>query len=98
ILLPDPYTFPTDRVLDELADLATGVPVLGGISSARTLDGSAALYVDQEVVSAGAVGVRFAGVELLPCVSQGAAPVGPELTITACERNLIQELAGVPAL
>jgi small ligand-binding sensory domain FIST len=98
ILLPDPYSFPTDRVLDELAGLAPGVPVLGGISSARTLDGSAALFLDDEVVGGGAVGVRFDGVELLPCVSQGAAPVGPELTITACERNVIHELAGAPAL
>jgi small ligand-binding sensory domain FIST len=98
ILLPDPYSFPTDRVLYELAGLAPGVPVLGGISSARTLDGSAALFLDEEVVDGGAVGVRFEGLELLPCVSQGAAPVGPELTITACERNVISELAGAPAL
>jgi small ligand-binding sensory domain FIST len=49
-------------------------------------------------VDGGAVGVRFEGLELLPCVSQGAAPVGPELTITACERNVIHELAGAPAL
>jgi small ligand-binding sensory domain FIST len=98
ILLPDPYSFPTDRVLDELAGLAPGVPVLGGISSARTLDGTAALFLDEEVVGGGAVGVRFDGVDLLPCVSQGAAPVGPELTITACERNVVHELAGEPAL
>jgi small ligand-binding sensory domain FIST len=44
------------------------------------------------------VGLRFDGVELLPCVSQGAAPVGPELTITACEGHAIIELAGKPAL
>ena len=98
VLLPDPYSFPTDRVLDELGGLAPGVPLVGGVSSARTLDGSSALFLDQEVVTGGAVGVRFEGVELLPCVSQGAAPVGPELTITASDRHIIQELAGVPAL
>jgi small ligand-binding sensory domain FIST len=37
-------------------------------------------------------------VEILPCVSQGAAPVGPELTITACDGAIISELAGKPAL
>ncbi len=98
ILLPDPYSFPTDRVLDELAVLAPGVPLVGGISSARTLEGSSALFYDDEVLAGGAVGVRFEGVEVLPCVSQGAAPVGPELTITAAEHHVIQELAGAPAL
>ena len=46
----------------------------------------------------GAVGVRLDGVEMLPCVSQGAAPIGPELTITAAEGHVIGELAGKPAL
>ncbi|MBA3328141.1 MAG: histidine kinase, partial [Solirubrobacterales bacterium] len=98
ILLPDPYSFPTDGVLTELHERAPGVPVLGGVSSARTLDGDAALFLGEQVVAGGAVGVRFDGVELLPCVSQGATPIGPELTITACEGRVIHELAGRPAL
>ncbi len=98
ILLPDPYSFPTDAVLAELHDRAPGVPVLGGISSARTLRGQAALFLGEEVVSGGAIGVRFDGIEMLPCVSQGATPIGPELTITAGEGRIIQELAGRPAL
>jgi small ligand-binding sensory domain FIST len=68
ILLPDPYSFPTDAVLAELADRAPGVPVLGGISGVRTLRGQAALFLGERVVPGGAVGVRFDGVELLPCV------------------------------
>jgi small ligand-binding sensory domain FIST len=98
LLLPDPYSFPTDRVLARLAEAAPGTPVIGGLSSARTLDGTCALFSGEEVVGGGAVGVRFEAVDLLPCVSQGAAPIGPELTITAAERHVIQELAGVPAL
>ncbi|MBW3652767.1 MAG: FIST C-terminal domain-containing protein [Actinobacteria bacterium] len=98
ILLPDPYSFPTDAVLSELAERSPGVPVLGGISSVRTLRGQAALFLGERVVPGGAVGVRFDGVELLPCVSQGATPIGPELTITAGEGRLIKELAGRPAL
>ena len=98
ILLPDPYSFPTDAVLAELADRSPGVPVLGGVSSVRTLRGQAALFLGERVVPGGAVGVRFDGVELLPCVSQGATPVGPELTITSGEGRLIKELSGRPAL
>jgi small ligand-binding sensory domain FIST len=98
VLLPDPYTFPTDAVLGELARRSPGVVILGGLSSARTEEGDAALFIGDRVVGAGAVGVRFDGVEVLPCVSQGAAPVGPELTVTAADGNIIRELAGRPAL
>ena len=98
VLLSDPYTFPTDVALAQLGAAAPAVPVLGGLSSARTPLGSAALFLGEEVVEAGAVGVSFAGIELVPCVSQGAAPIGRELTITACQDNIITELAGRPAL
>jgi small ligand-binding sensory domain FIST len=98
ILLPDPYSFPTDAVLTELHERAPGVPVLGGVSSARTLQDGAALFLGEEVVSGGAVGVRFDGIELLPCVSQGATPIGPEMKITSGEGRIIKELGGRPAL
>ena len=102
ILLPDPYTFPTDLVLHDLRTRAPGVPVIGGMASAEA-DGDpdedgALLLHGHEAVTGGAVGIRLDGVELLPCVSQGATPVGPELTITAAEGNVISELAGRPAL
>src|SRR5205807_3669808 len=98
ILLADPFTFPTDALLSDLAARAPGMPVLGGMASARTSEGSGALLCGDEVLAEGAVGVVLEDVELLPCVSQGAAPVGPEVTITAADGNVISELAGRPAL
>src|ERR1700761_5932044 len=98
ILLSDPYSFPTDGVLDGLAREAPGVPVLGGLSSARTPLGDAALFAGDAVRAEGAVGVCLDGVEMIPCVSQGATPVGREMTITAAEDNVIHELAGRPAV
>jgi small ligand-binding sensory domain FIST len=98
IMLADPYSFPTDSVLTLLSDAAPGVPVLGGLASARTSQRQAALFAGDEVVDGGAVGVSLEGIEMLPCVSQGAAPVGREVTITASEGNVITELAGRPAL
>ncbi len=98
ILVADPYTFPTDAVLAALATEAPGMPILGGLASGRGIGGSAALISGQQVVDEGAVGVLFRELELIPCVSQGAAPVGPEVTITAAEGNVIHELAGRPAL
>ncbi|MGZ4350066.1 MAG: FIST signal transduction protein, partial [Solirubrobacteraceae bacterium] len=98
IMLSDPYSFPTDAVLDGIAEAAPGVPVLGGISSGRSPLGAAALFTGDEVREEGAVGVCLSGVELLPCVSQGAAPLGREMTVTAAESNVIYELAGRPAV
>ena len=99
ILLPDPYSFPTDALLHDLATRAPGVPVVGGLASAGTAEGSTALFHgDRLCEGGGAVGVRFDGVDMLPCVSQGATPVGPEMTITGAEGNVIAELAGRPAL
>src|SRR3954453_18397231 len=98
VLLPDPYTFPTDAVLGELGRRWPGDTILGGLASGPTPGGAAGVFVGDRVVGAGAVGVRFHDVEILPCVSQGAAPVGPELTVTASEGNVIHELAGRPAL
>ena len=97
VVLADPATFPADPILRTITQLLPEVPVLGGIASARLRDGSAALFLDGEIVGAGAVGVRFDGISFLPCVSQGATPIGPELAITGCEGNVILELAGRPA-
>jgi small ligand-binding sensory domain FIST len=98
IMLSDPYSFPTDAVLARFATDAPAVPVLGGIASGRTADGAAALFVGDEVCEDGAVGVSLEGIEMLPCVSQGAAPLGREVTITSADGNVIHELAGRPAL
>jgi len=98
LLLSDPFTFPTDAVLRELSAAAPMLPLLGGLASARSPDAETPLLLGDEVVTSGAVGVRFDGVEILPCVSQGASPIGPELTITAAEGPIIGELAGRPAL
>ncbi len=98
ILLADPLAFPTDPLLRALGERAPGVTVLGGLASARTADGTGALFLDETVLAEGAVGVRFDGVEVLPCVSQGAAPLGPEMTVTAAEGSVVRELAGRPAL
>jgi small ligand-binding sensory domain FIST len=56
------------------------------------------LLCDDEVCESGAVGVTLAGVDVRPCVSQGARPIGPEMAITAAEDNVIHELASRPAL
>jgi small ligand-binding sensory domain FIST len=97
IVLADPYTFATEPLLRRLGELGPGLPVLGGLASAAAA-GSASLFRDGDIVAGGAVACSLSGVSILPCVSQGAMPVGPEMTITAARGMVIQELASRPAV
>jgi small ligand-binding sensory domain FIST len=97
ILLADPYTFSAEALLATLNDARPGMPVLGGLASAAAA-GSSALFRDREVLRGGAVGVTLSDVGLIPCVSQGATPIGPEMTVTAAHGNVIEQLASRPAI
>jgi small ligand-binding sensory domain FIST len=97
ILLADPYTFSTEALLARLNESRPDLPVLGGLASAAVA-GSGTLFRDGDVLAEGAVACSLSGVPVLACVSQGAAPVGPEMTITAAEDNVIHELASRPAI
>jgi small ligand-binding sensory domain FIST len=96
ILLADPYTFPVEPLLGALGEQQPGLPVVGGIASAGP--GPAALLWGDGPAAGGAVGAVLRGVEVRPCVSQGACPIGPEMVVTAADGNAIQELASKPAL
>jgi len=95
IVLADPFSFPPGALHD-----ADGAPamrtVIGGMASGATAPGGHRLLLDGRVLTAGAVGVVVPGAVAL--VSQGCRPVGPEMTITACDGGVIHALAGRPAL
>jgi small ligand-binding sensory domain FIST len=97
IVLADPYTFSADAMLARLNHERPTVPVLGGLASAAAA-GSASLFCDGDVVDQGAVACSIENLPVVPCVSQGATPIGPEMTITACDGNEISELASTPAI
>jgi small ligand-binding sensory domain FIST len=97
IALCDPFSFPAEELLSSLERSRPHLPILGGLASA-SFAGGAVLLRDGDVHTDGAVAVRLRGVQVLPCVSQGAGPVGPEMTITRAEGNVIGELAGKPAM
>jgi small ligand-binding sensory domain FIST len=97
IMLADPYSFPIEPLLAQLGDDFPGLPIIGGLSSARGPDGTVLLH-DDAVVNTGAVGAVLRGVDVRACVSQGARPIGPEMVITAADGNVVHELASRPAL
>lgn len=97
VVLADPYTFSAEALLSKLNSDHPGMPVLGGLASAAAA-GSASLFRDGDVLDSGAVACSLSGLRVVPCVSQGATPVGPEMTITAARANVIEELASKPAI
>jgi small ligand-binding sensory domain FIST len=97
IVLADPYTFAVELLLRRLNSERPGMPALGGLASASAA-GSASLMIDGNVVDSGAAACSVSGVPIVPCVSQGAMPVGPEMTITSAQGNVIAELASKPAI
>src|SRR3954447_204629 len=92
ILRADPFSSPAEPLLSQLSDARPNLPVVGGMAS------GSGLLLGDGAVSGGAVGVVLRGAGVRTCVSQGARPVGPEMTVTAGEGNVIEELASEPAL
>jgi small ligand-binding sensory domain FIST len=97
-LLVDPFTFPLGPFLTGLNETHEQIPLVGGIAVGGRRPGAQALILDDAVYAEGAVGAVVSGVSVLTVVSQGCRPIGREAVITRCEGNVINELAGEPAL
>lgn len=98
LLFADPYTFPADSFAAGVSDNEPRVQIIGGMASAAGRGGNR-MVSGAEVVSDGAVGVFIgAGLLVTPIVSQGCRPIGQPFTITKAHENVIEELAGAPAM
>ena len=98
LLIGDPFSFPTDLLLEHLNKRVPGTVVMGGMASGGIGPGDTRLFLDERVVDTGAVGARLPGVRIRPLVSQGCRPIGNAYTVTRAEGNVIHELGGRPPL
>jgi small ligand-binding sensory domain FIST len=99
VLLADPWSFPVDGFVERSNAALGGLPMVGGLASGLRGRGSTRLFLDGESADRGAVGVLLSGpVGARTVVSQGCRPVGPAMTVTASDGNVILELAGVRAI
>jgi small ligand-binding sensory domain FIST len=95
IVIPDPYSIPGDDFLRRLDRAFPGAPIVGGMASGAEAAGQSRLFLNDQVIRNGAVGVSLTGdVVITTVVSQGCRPVGGTFVITACKDNLITELGG----
>ncbi|MGH3288419.1 MAG: FIST signal transduction protein, partial [Streptosporangiaceae bacterium] len=98
LLIADPYTFPADALLTHLNDKSPGAVVMGGMASAALAPRQSRLFLDDRVLSAGAVGVHLPNAEVHPLVAQGCRPIGDAYIVTRADGSIIHELGGRPPL
>jgi len=98
LMICDPFTFPADGLLTHLNEQRPGAVVMGGLASAALRSRQSQLFLDDRVLSSGAVGVHLPRAEVHPLVAQGCRPVGDAYIITGAQGNVIHELGGRPPL
>jgi small ligand-binding sensory domain FIST len=105
LLLADPFSFPVDVFLRDVAERAPRVSVVGGLASASNRPGGNRLLLDDAIGPRGAVGVllegggaEIGGVRVHALVSQGCRPIGQPFIVTRAEGSLVLELGGQPAV
>jgi small ligand-binding sensory domain FIST len=99
VLVPDPFTFPSDSFVAWAAARYPELTVAGGMASAARGPGANRLALDGAIHADGAVGALLPpGVTVTPVVSQGCRPIGDPMIVTRSERNMLYELAGRTAL
>lgn len=97
LTVADPFGFAVGGLLDYMFANHSGVPVIGGLAAGSGA-GPGPLFCEGEWFEGGAVVCALEGASVIPCVSQGATPVGPEMTVTGASGRTITELASKPAM
>lgn len=99
VMFADPFSAPMDEVLALLGDECPGAVAIGGMAGGGHDEGETRLLLDEDPYDDGLVAVAISGpVSIRTIVSQGCRPIGERYVVTKAERNLIHELAGMPAL
>ncbi len=99
LLFADPFSMPIDELFSLLDRHAPGSLAIGGIASGVMDEGKSRLILNDKIIESGFVGVAIqGGVELRTIVSQGCQPIGERYVVTKVDRNVIQELGGIPPL
>lgn len=99
LVLGEPYSFPTDFLLERIAEEHSETPILGGMASGAHSPGANRLFLGRDAYDSGAIAVLIHGpVRIRSVVSQGCRPIGRPMVITKADQQVIHELSGKPAL
>jgi small ligand-binding sensory domain FIST len=98
LLLGEPFSFPADALLERLNEDRPGLTVVGGMASGAFEPGKNRLFLGEQSIDSGAVGMLMRGVGMRSVVSQGCRPIGQPLVVTKAQQNVIEQLGGQPPL
>lgn len=99
VILPEPFSFQLDVCLNCMDACFAGSTIVGGVASGANAPGQNRLFMNDQALRQGLVGVSLSGpVRVSTVVSQGCRPVGKPYVITKARQNLVEELGGRPAL
>ncbi|MFO1518844.1 MAG: FIST N-terminal domain-containing protein [bacterium] len=97
LLLPDPFTFDAEALLEGLDAAFPWSKKIGGMASGGRDAGENILFLDGEFHREGAVLVGLSGnIMVDTIVAQGCRPIGVPMFVTQCDQNLLLEVDGRP--
>ncbi len=97
LMLADPWSFPAGGFVDGSVQALNHLPLLGGLAGGPA-PGSVRMLVDGRIVDRGAVGLVLGGsVNAHAAVAHSTRPVGPPMTVTAADNDVLVQLAGQSA-
>jgi len=99
ILLPDPFSFKIDALVQGLDYAFPKSVKLGGLASGASRPGMNALFCGEQLHRSGVVVASIAGnITVDSVVAQGCRPIGHPMTVTKCHNNFLIELDNEPAV
>lgn len=99
LFFADPFTLDAEELLARMGEAYEGVPIIGGLASGNPRGHSTHLFLNDEVLEDGAVGLAIGGAYTVKTVvSQGCAPIGETWTITGAHDNIVETIGMRPAL
>jgi small ligand-binding sensory domain FIST len=95
VVLSDPFSFDVLTGLNYLDQAYPQRPKVGGLASGADQPGQNRLFLNEQELRQGLVGVALSGpIQIDTVVSQGCRPIGQAFTITQARQNIIEELDG----
>ncbi len=99
LLLADPFSFPAQNFLMGMDYAFSRSVKIGGMASGGQRQGDNALFLGDKIYRSGTIGIGLRGnIAVDTVVAQGCRPMGPLMTITKSQQNLLAELDGRPPL
>ena len=99
VMLADPHSFPVQDMLVGMDYAFPRATKIGGLASGAGRPGGNALFLDDQVLRAGAIGLALDGnITVDTVVAQGCRPIGRPMHISKSDRNMLLELDGKPPM